>query len=94
MHRLATLGRSLSSVVDPSALFAATRSFSAAVAPEIAMQEPGFWKMSPLDPSRPLFERSARECLRNLVHLMSDNHKTRVGILERLFTKYVVACAL
>jgi hypothetical protein len=47
------------------------------------------WRVSPVDPNKMLFERTVRECYKNIALLASGGRPVRVGIFNRLLTKYV-----
>lgn len=95
--RVVPCARTLSSAVHaPASTSAPTRAATVSAQAPAApgTLPPHFWKVSPLDKSRLLLERDARDCYRNLAHLASDGRITRVGILQRLFLKVETAADL
>jgi hypothetical protein len=47
------------------------------------------WRVSPVDPSKFLYERTVRECYKNLALLGSAGRPIRAGLFHRLLTKCV-----
>ena len=54
-----------------------------------ASDAPRPWRVSPVDPSKVLFERTVKECYKNIALMAAGGRPVRPGLFNRLLTKCV-----